>query len=178
MLLSLCHSLRVGRLGTVGFAPKGWAMFFLIRFAIKFCFWMTVVSLFMPSLSNEKGGPSPLEALLAAQDTISDLSDFCTRKTQACETGKAAIANAGVRAGEAAKVGYEYLDAQLGKKSDDPDSMVARAHGDAPDTSDAEAIKAKLREMALREIINAATREREETSKIDAKAHTGSVSKN
>lgn len=153
-------------------------MFFLIRFAIKFCFWMTVVSLFMPSLSNEKGGPSPLEALLAAQDTISDLSDFCTRKPQACETGKAAIANAGTRAGEAAKMGYEYIDAQLGKKSDDPDSVVARAHGDAQDTSDAEAIKAKLREMALREIINAATREREETSKVDAKAHTGSVIKN
>ncbi|MEP7457002.1 DUF5330 domain-containing protein [Phyllobacterium sp. SB3] len=162
----------------VGFAQKGWVMFFLIRFAIKFCFWMAVVSIFMPSLSDEKGGPSTIDALIAAQDTISDLSDFCTRKPQACETGKAAFANAGARAGEAAKAGYEYLDSQLGKKSDDPNSLVARAHGETSDTSETEAIKAKLREMALREIINAVAREREETSKVDAKAHTGSVTKN
>ncbi|EJN01381.1 DUF5330 domain-containing protein [Phyllobacterium sp. YR531] len=153
-------------------------MFFLIRFAIKFCFWMTVVSIFMPSLSDEKGGPSPIEALIAAQDTISDLSDFCTRKPQACETGKAAFANAGARAGEAAKVGYEYIDSQLSKKSDDPDSIIARAHADASDTGETEAIKAKLREMALREIINAVAREREETGRVDTKAHTGSVTKN
>jgi hypothetical protein len=153
-------------------------MFFLIRFAIRFCFWMTVVSLFMPSLSGEKGGPSPLQALLAAQDTISDLSDFCTRRPQACETGKAAFSNAGARAGEAAKAGYEYLDAQFSKKSGEPDPVIARAHHDVPDTDEAEAIKAKLREMALREIINTVAREREETMKVDTGGHTGSIEKN
>lgn len=161
------------------FAPIGETMFFLLRFAIKFCFWMTLVSFFMPSISGDKetGQPGPIEALLAAQDTISDLSDFCTRKPQACETGKAALSSAGARAGEVAKVGYEYLDSQFGKQAQSPDGAVAAAHGKTPDASQTEQIKAKLREMALREIINAATREREQTTGID-KAPTGTVVKN
>lgn len=155
-------------------------MFFLIRFAIKFCFWMTLVSFFMPSISGDKetGQPGPVEAFLAAQDTISDLSGFCNRKPQACETGKAALSNAGVRAGEVAKVGYDYLDAQFGKNSQSPDAAVAKAHGDSPQTSQSDLIKAKLREMALREIIEAAARERGETGGVDGKAHTGSVATN
>ncbi len=85
-------------------------MFFLIRFAIKFCFWMMLISLFIPvdfeaQIRRAPAQPGPIEAFFAARETISDLSDFCTRKPQACETGKAALSSAGVRAGEVAKVG-------------------------------------------------------------------------
>lgn len=151
-------------------------MFFLIRFAIKFCFWMMLISLFIPvdSKDQPQGGaqPGPIEALLAAQETISDLSDFCTRKPQACETGKAALSNAGVRAGEVAKVGYEYLDARMGEDSKKPGAQNADTESGGGD-----AIKAKLREMALREILDAATRQREQANEVDAKTQTGTVSR-
>ncbi|UXN60785.1 DUF5330 domain-containing protein [Phyllobacterium zundukense] len=150
-------------------------MFFLIRFAIKFCFWMMLISLFIPVDSKDQpqgaGQPGPIEALLAAQETISDLSDFCTRKPQTCETGKAALANASVRAGEVAKVGYEYLDARMGEDSKEPGTQSAET-----ESGQGDAIKAKLREMALREILDAATRQREQANEVDDKTQTGTVS--
>jgi hypothetical protein len=155
-------------------------MFFLIRFAIKFCFWMMLISLFIPMdmKDNPHGAkqPGPIEAFFAARETINDLGDFCTRNLQACETGKAALSSAGVRASEVAKVGYEYLDTQLGKNVDNPDAMVAAAHGDrAPDANQVDVIKAKLREVALREILEAAVRQRELANDVDNKTQTGTV---
>ncbi len=161
-------------------------MFFLIRFAIKFCFWMMLISLFIPvDWKDQPQGvaqPGPIEAFLAAQETISDLSDFCTRKPQACETGKAALSSAGVRANEVAKVGYEYLDNRFGqdtKKPDalNPDAAVNAAHGGTAGANQVDTIKAKLREMALREILEAAVRQRERTNEVDDKTQTGTVAK-
>ncbi|MBZ3691249.1 DUF5330 domain-containing protein [Phyllobacterium calauticae] len=159
-------------------------MFFLIRFAIKFCFWMFLISLFIPvdSKDNPQGTaqPGPLEAFFAARETISDLSQFCTRNPNACETGKAALNNAGVRASEVAKVGYQYLDTQLGAKTNGADAAVAAAHGDPADAATAmdksDLIKAKLREMAMREILEAAVRQREQANAVDGKT-TGTIAK-
>ncbi|MEK1890816.1 MAG: DUF5330 domain-containing protein [Phyllobacterium sp.] len=156
-------------------------MGFLIRFAIKFCFWMMLVSLFIPAGSkDERGGtqPGPLEAFVAARETLIDLGDFCSRKPQACETGKAAFANAGERAGEVAKAGYEYLGTQLGKDNPRPDAAVATAHGDTNTTAPgADAIKAKLRELALREVLEAVDRQGEAAS-VDKTTQTGTVTRN
>jgi hypothetical protein len=151
-------------------------MFFLIRFAIKFCFWMMLISLFIPMGSKDQpqgaAQPGPIEAFLAAQETISDLGDFCTRKPQACETGKAALSSAGARAGKVAKVGYEYLDARLGEDPKKPGTQDANA-----ESSQGDAIKAKLREMALREILDAAVRQREQMTEVDNKTQTGTFAK-
>ncbi|CAN7547482.1 DUF5330 domain-containing protein [Phyllobacterium sp. LjRoot231] len=161
-------------------------MFFLIRFAIKFCFWMMLISLFIPMDSKDQpqgiAQPGPIEAFLAAQETISDLSDFCTRKPQACETGKAALSSAGVRANEVAKVGYEYLDTRFGQNTKKPggqstDATVVAAHSGAAEANQVDAIKAKLREMALREILEAAVRQREQANEVDDKTQTGTVAK-
>lgn len=162
-------------------------MFFLIRFAIKFCFWMFLISLFIPvdSKDNPQGTvqPGPLEAFFAARETISDLSQFCTRNPNACETGKAALNNAGVRASEVAKVGYQYLDTQLGNKTNGADAAVAAAHDDAAGnpaaataTDKSDLIRAKLREMAMREILEAAIRQREQANAVDSKT-TGTIAK-
>ncbi len=158
-------------------------MGFLIRFAIKFCFWMMLISLFIPGSSKDhpqgSNQPGPLEAFVAARETISDLGDFCSRKPQACETGKAALATATERAGEVAKASYEYLDSQNGKTRANPDATVAAAHGGVPatQTNQVDAIKAKLREMALREIIEAATRQSAETNTVDEKTRTATVAR-
>ncbi|WP_091880598.1 DUF5330 domain-containing protein [Phyllobacterium sp. OV277] len=167
-------------------STEDFEMFFLIRFAIKFCFWMMLISLFIPGgpKDNAQGTaqPGPLEAFFAARATISDLSQFCTRNPDACETGKAALNNAGVRAGEVAKVGYQYLDTQLGNKTNNADATVAAAHEDAetkPTTATAnqsDLIKAKLREMALREILDVAIRQREHSGAVDNKT-TGTIVK-
>jgi hypothetical protein len=182
-LPDLCQCLLVSRLGG-GWCDKGTGMFFLIRFAIKFCFWMMLISLFIPvnTKDNPHGAnqPGPIEAFFAARETITDLGDFCTRKPQACETGKAALSSAGVRASDVAKVGYEYLDTQFGKNAHDPDATVAAAHGGkaaAPDANQVDAIKAKLREVALREILEAAVRQRAQANEVDNKTQTGTVAK-
>lgn len=159
-------------------------MFFLIRFAIKFCFWMMLVSLFIPVDRDDPRGagePGPFEAFVAARETMSDLGDFCTRKPQACETGRAALSSAGVRASEVAKAGYDYIDTQFDKNAEDPDTAVTAAHSGlkAASESDAgDAISAKLREMALREILEAAVRQREQETNVDDKTQTGTVVKN
>ena len=154
-------------------------MGFLIRFVIKFCFWMMLVSLFIPANPHGENGtaqPGPLEAFTAAREALVDISEFCTRKPQACETGKAAFANAGERAGEVAKAGYEYLDTQLGKEKTQPDaSFTAHAGGDLATPDDADVIKAKLREMALREVL---VRQREGANSVDTRAQTGTVTRN
>lgn len=157
-------------------------MGFLIRFGIKFCFWMMLVSLFIPAVpKDERGGTQlgPLEAFVAARETLIDLGDFCNRKPQACETGKAAFANAGERAGEVARAGYEYLGTQLGKDNPMPDAAVAAAHGDTDAAAPgADAIRAKLRELALRKVLEAVDRQGEAASSVDKRTQTGTVTRN
>jgi hypothetical protein len=152
-------------------SSRGADMFFLIRFAIKFCFWMWLVSLFMPNLAGDDSkGPGAIEALIAAQETISDLSGFCERKPDACATGKAALADAGLRAGEAAKAGFDYLGTRLADTPPDPDAAVAAAHQGSETALDGESLKARLRDAAMREIISSAKRQYNAGAE-----HTGSV---
>ena len=158
-------------------------MGFLIRFVIKFCFWMMLVSLFIPASPNNGSGtaqPGTLEAFTAAREALIDISGFCARQPQACETGKAALANAGERAGEVAKAGYDYLDTQLGNDKARPDATVSAAHGDhsrPASGADVDVIKAKLREMALREVLEAAVPQRQDANAVDDEAQTGTIAR-
>ena len=155
-------------------------MFFLLRMT----FWLGLVLVLLPTdkAPDDKNVPQigAAQAVTAAGAAVSDLSQFCTRNPNACETGKAALNNAGVRASEVAKVGYQYLDTQLGAKTNGADAAVAAAHGDTADaataTDKSDLIKAKLREMAMREILEAAVRQREQANAVDGKT-TGTIAK-
>lgn len=61
-------------------------MFFLIRAT----FWLTVVLMFLPA-DPERGVDAPrvgiLQALGAVRATFVDLSQFCTRNPEVCDTG-------------------------------------------------------------------------------------------
>lgn len=85
-------------------------MFFLLRCA----FWIALVLLILPIDTGEDGkdsvGINPVAAFFAAQSTISDLSGFCERNPQTCETGGQAIAQIGAKAKVSARMIYEYLD--------------------------------------------------------------------
>ncbi|WP_249695657.1 DUF5330 domain-containing protein [Stappia sp. WLB 29] len=85
-------------------------MFFLLRCA----FWIALVLLILPIDTGEDGkesaGINPVTAFFAAQSTISDLSGFCERNPQTCETGGQAISQIGAKAKVSARMLYEYLD--------------------------------------------------------------------
>ena len=85
-------------------------MFFLIRTA----FWLTLVLVLIPFGTGQKTSTGidvdPLSAMLAAQATVSDLTGFCTRNPQACETGGQALVAIGAQARDGARIVYEFLD--------------------------------------------------------------------
>ncbi|WP_428700310.1 DUF5330 domain-containing protein [Stappia sp.] len=85
-------------------------MFFLLRSA----FWIGLILLLLPidtgSEETSGTGINPVTAFFAAQSTISDLSGFCERNPQTCETGGQAITQIGAKAKVSAKMLYDYLD--------------------------------------------------------------------
>lgn len=85
-------------------------MFFLIRTA----FWFSLVLLFLPIWpKGEASGARQVgafEAISAAQRTISDMSRFCEREPQVCETGAAAAETISVRARETARMAGDMLE--------------------------------------------------------------------
>ena len=88
-------------------------MFFLLRSA----FWIGLVLLLWPidngpDTEITQPGVSPVAAFIAAQSTISDLSGFCARNPQTCETGGQALAQIGARAKVGAEALYEFIDQQ------------------------------------------------------------------
>ncbi|ADZ71372.1 DUF5330 domain-containing protein [Polymorphum gilvum] len=104
-------------------------MFFLLRTA----FWLTLVLMLIPFGSDETSTAEikvdPIEAFMAAQATVSDISTFCTRNPQACETGGQALAAIGSRARDGAKIVYEFLDTSLESGSGETQQAAA---GDMP----------------------------------------------
>ncbi|WP_106751948.1 DUF5330 domain-containing protein [Pannonibacter carbonis] len=85
-------------------------MFFLIRTA----FWLTLVLVLIPFGTGQKTTTGidvdPLSAVLAAQATVSDLTGFCTRNPQTCDTGGQALVAIGAQARDGARIVYEFLD--------------------------------------------------------------------
>ncbi len=87
-------------------------------FLIRTAFWLSLVILFIPTGESNlpDAGPvdsnaqvSAIEALSAAQHTVSDLAGFCARNAETCETGSAAIKVFGQKAQYGARKIYEYI---------------------------------------------------------------------
>jgi len=100
-------------------------MFFLIRTA----FWLTLVLVLIPLGSSEETDSTaevnPVEAFVAAQATLSDLTGFCGRNPHACETGGNALVAIGTRARDGARMVYEFLDTSV--RQDDTPYGLAEA---------------------------------------------------
>jgi hypothetical protein len=87
-------------------------------FLIRTAFWLSLVIAFIPT--GESNAPNPaladsgpqvsaIEALSAAQNTVSDLAGFCDRNPNTCETGSAALKVFGQKAQYGAMKIYELI---------------------------------------------------------------------
>jgi hypothetical protein len=90
-------------------------------FLLKTVFWLSLVILLIPAGKETsaagQGGVSKFEALSAAQAVWNDLSAFCERNQEACETGNQLVSQFGDKALNGAKMFYGYLDESFGRNS-------------------------------------------------------------
>ncbi|MGZ5802767.1 MAG: DUF5330 domain-containing protein [Xanthobacteraceae bacterium] len=88
-------------------------MFFLLRMA----FWLTVIFALLPMFVGRNEQPTQTaatkfnagEAFTAATATVSDLSQFCSRRPEACAVGAEAMAAVGASAQTGVKIVLEYF---------------------------------------------------------------------
>lgn len=98
-------------------------------FFVRSIFWLSVVFVLLPVAPEDRDkieSISPIEAVGAAAAAVRDISGFCGRNPETCETGgKAAVA-----LGYKAKYGAQQLLSSSGDQQDgENDSLVADALG-------------------------------------------------
>lgn len=83
-------------------------------FFIKAAFWLSLVVAFIPvdpaHLAPNQRNITPIETVGVAQSLVKDLSGFCERNQQSCETGGVILSQMGLKAREGARIVYTYLD--------------------------------------------------------------------
>jgi hypothetical protein len=88
-------------------------------FLLKTLFWLSLVILLIPAgqatISAGRSEISKFEMLSAAKTVWNDLSAFCERNQETCETGNQLVAQFGDKARNGAKMLYEYLDEDFGQ---------------------------------------------------------------
>jgi hypothetical protein len=89
-------------------------MFFLLRMA----FWLTLVLALLPTgKSQPTNGPqiTATDAVVAAGATVSDMSHFCERQTEACAVSAQAASFIGQRAQAGAKMVFDFIGEQMAR---------------------------------------------------------------
>src|SRR2546428_12563090 len=72
-----------------------------MRFLLRMAFWLTVILALLPSGGSQptpKLNVSAVDAMWAAQATVTDMRSFCERQPDACTVGSQAAAAIGQRA--------------------------------------------------------------------------------
>jgi hypothetical protein len=81
-------------------------------FLLRAAFWLSVVILLLPA-DPQNGAQAPrvtaVEALVAARAAIADMSAFCQRNPDVCETGSAAFQVFAAKVQYSAQAIYEYF---------------------------------------------------------------------
>ena len=84
---------------------------------MRTAFWISVVLVLLPSGETkpqpEAAKVGAIDAISAATSAVADMSQFCGRNPDACETGAHAAAAFGQRAQAGAKMVYEFLSERL-----------------------------------------------------------------
>jgi hypothetical protein len=116
-------SIPPARQGVEGRRDK--AMRFLLRTAL----WTSVALALLPSFVSTHSSTRPVDlradqAVVAASDTVADLSTFCERRPAACAAGPQLASAFGERTQAGAKILYDFIGGQLGK----PDRSAATPH--------------------------------------------------
>jgi Family of unknown function (DUF5330) len=85
----------------------------MIGSLVKFGFWGGLVLLMLPiDGGGDAPDVSPLQAFLAARETVADLRGICDRRPEVCETGGAALETIKQRAAKGARLALTYIDEQ------------------------------------------------------------------
>jgi hypothetical protein len=103
-----------------------------MRFLVRMVFWLTVVLVLLPiggSGPAPKLNINPIDAMSAAQATVTDMRSFCERQPEACTVGSQAAVAIGHRAQAGAKMLYEYLSEHFGPNET---GTLANAGGKKP----------------------------------------------
>lgn len=81
-------------------------------FLLRSAFWLTIVIMLIPA--DPQSGEAPrvtlVNALVAAEATVADLSGFCGRNPDVCVTGSAAIDVFAEKAENGVEMIYHYID--------------------------------------------------------------------
>lgn len=105
-----------------------------MRFILKSAFWLGLVAFLLPSHQGDTaaGGTSVsmVGALVGAQQAIADLTGFCDRAPQACDSGKQLATFAGERIGDGIALAYQLVQDRMATPSAAPGApVVAEAAG-------------------------------------------------
>jgi len=110
-------------------------------FLIRSAFWLTLVILLIPA--DPQSGEAPrvtvMNALMAAQATVADLSGFCGRNPEVCATGSAAVDVFAEKAENGVDMIYHYFEgttpAGTGKGTLTDDDLAQPWQGEPEDGS-------------------------------------------
>ena len=110
-------------------------------FLLRAAFWLALVIAFIPVRDSDLGegqrAVSTMETVNLAQSVVADISSFCSRNVQTCETGGILFSQMGLKAREGAKLAYTWLDKQVGK-----DQIAGNTQGVDPiETSSVEQVR-------------------------------------
>lgn len=88
-------------------------------FLLRAAFWLSIVIILLPA-DTETGDKAPrvtaFEALVAAQTAVSDISQFCDRNPDVCDTGGTAFNVLADKVRNGAKIIYGYFgDEKVGE---------------------------------------------------------------
>ncbi len=113
-------------------------------FLLRSAFWLTLVILLIPADPDSGEAPrvSLVNAFMAAQATVADLSGFCDRNPDVCVTGGAAIGIFAEKAENGVQMLYRYFDdegdpgdAEGNRGTLTTDDLALPWQGEAPDDS-------------------------------------------
>jgi hypothetical protein len=85
-------------------------------FLLRMTFWLGVVLVLLPNIGSQsvpKSQVNATEALLAAQDIVTDIQHICERQREACAVGSQTTVTLGQRVRVGAKILYGFLSEQF-----------------------------------------------------------------
>ncbi len=97
-------------------------------FIVRTAFWLSLVILFLPAGNDENSSTAEIagaaEAVSVARSTVGDLSKFCDRNPETCDTGSMVVSSFGQKARYGARIVFEYLDDKFGEKPNESDLTI------------------------------------------------------
>lgn len=106
-----------------------------MRFILKSAFWLGLIAFLIPLGGEPKETSANLTlfgAIAGAQQAVADMTGFCERAPQACETGREFAVFAGERIGDGIAMAYGLVEGRIEERKAEPAPSVAALPAAAP----------------------------------------------